>query len=50
MGTLDRFQDLLASRPGGGETALDSVVEQIRTLAGGVDLADDLSILAVTLR
>jgi sigma-B regulation protein RsbU (phosphoserine phosphatase) len=48
MGTLDRFQELLASRPGGGETALDSVVEQIRTLAGGVDLADDLSILAVT--
>jgi len=47
MGTLDRFQELLASRPGGGETSLDSVVEQIRTLAGGVDLADDLSILAV---
>ena len=50
MGTLDRFQELLASRPGGGETALDSVVEQIMALAGGVDLADDLSILAVTLR
>jgi sigma-B regulation protein RsbU (phosphoserine phosphatase) len=48
MGTLHRFQELLASQPGGGETALDSVVEQIRTLAGGVDLADDLSILAVT--
>jgi sigma-B regulation protein RsbU (phosphoserine phosphatase) len=48
MGTLDRFQELLASLPGGGEASLDSVVEQIRTLAGGVDLADDLSILAVT--
>lgn len=48
MGTLDQFQELLAFRPGEGETALDSVVEQIRTLAGGVDLADDLSILAVT--
>lgn len=48
MGTLDWFQELLASRLRGGEMALDSVVEQIRSLAGGVDLADDLSILAVT--
>jgi len=48
MGTLDRFQALLASRPRGGTMALDTVVEQIRALAGGVDLADDLSILAVS--
>jgi sigma-B regulation protein RsbU (phosphoserine phosphatase) len=48
MGTLDRFQELLASRPRGGTMELDTVVEQIRTLAGGVDLADDLSILAVS--
>lgn len=48
MGTLDRFCDLLASQPRGGETALDAVVEQTRALAGGGDLADDLSILAIT--
>jgi sigma-B regulation protein RsbU (phosphoserine phosphatase) len=48
MGTLDRFCDLMASQPRGGETVLDAVVEQTKALAGGGDLADDLSILAVT--
>lgn len=48
MGTLDRLCDLLVSQPRGGETALDAVVEQTKALAGGGDLADDLSILTVT--
>ncbi len=50
MGTLDQICELLASQPRGGETALDTVVEQTNTLSGGADLADDLSILAVTFR
>lgn len=48
MGTIDRFRELLASQPRGGKATLDAVVDQIRALAGGGDLADDLSILAVT--
>ena len=47
MWSLEGFRRLLNTPPMGGIADLDGVVKQITTLAGGGDLADDLSLVAV---
>ena len=47
MGSPQAFRDLIISQTRPGEAALDAVMASIKSLAGGDDLLDDVSILVI---
>ena len=47
MGSPQAFRDLIISQTRPGEGGLDAVAASIKSLAGGADLLDDVSILVV---
>ena len=47
MGSPQAFRDLIISQTRPGEAALDAVMASIKSLAGGADLLDDVSILVI---